>query len=352
MKKMLLEDYRPQLECVRAETKITKAKFPVIDIHTHMGKLVMGKKYKDLYDTKSHITKLNDLNVEHVVNLDGCYGKDFDNMMKKVSDYRDSISTFIWIDFSKFGTPEFEKETTEHILSSFHKGAKGIKMWKVISLEYKDEKGNYIRTDDPRMKFIYKLAAKLNLPILIHIADPTAFFKPVDENNERYEELKQNPSWSFCKEGLMSFEELLVMQENMIRNNKKTKFIIAHFGSYAENLDYVGKQLDKYPNMYIDTAARFSELGRVPYSARKFFIKYQDRILFGTDSTPLSYSEYLIAFRFLETFDECFYHHDEKDYPGQGRWYIYGISLPNKVLKKIYSQNAIKLLKLDLKNVV
>lgn len=340
-----LSEYRPHLECVRKESIITKAKFPVIDIHTHMGKLVLGDEYKGYYDTQGHVTKLREMNVEHIVNLDGGTSDDLDPMLEKTKGFEDVITTFIWIDFTNFGSAEFEKETTAHIKNAYRKGARGIKMWKVVSLEYKDEKGNYIRTDDHRLKFIYDLAAKLGIPILIHIADPVAFFKPVDRYNERYEELQQNPSWSFCQEGLMSFEELLQMQENMIRDNKKTKFIIAHFGSYAENLDYVGEQLDRYPNMYIDTAARFSELGRVPYSARKFFIKYQNRILFGTDSTPLNYSEYTTAFRFLETDDECFYHHDEKDYPGQGRWYIYGISLPDKVLKKIYYTNAMKILR-------
>lgn len=348
MRRMYLDEYKPKPECIRKLTPIIKAKFPVIDVHTHMGKLVLGDKYKKLYNTKSHVDALINLNVKHIVNLDGCYGKDLTKMLDKIGEYSHFITTFIWIDFTKFGCAEFEKETTEHIINSYHKGARGIKMWKVVSLEYKDEKGQFIRTDDKRLKFVYDLAAKLDVPILIHIADPVAFFKPVDRFNERFEELQQNPSWSFCKEGLMSFEELMTMQENMIKNNKKTKFIIAHFGSYSENLDYVGKQLDKYPNMFIDTAARFSELGRVPYSSRKFFIKYQDRILFGTDGNPLNYSEYNIGFRFLETFDECFYHHDEKDYPGQGRWYIYGISLPDKVLKKIYYQNAVKLLKISI----
>ena len=178
--------------------------------------------------------------------------------------------------------------------------------------------------------------------MLFHIADPVAFFRPIDRFNERYEELGAHPDWSFCSPELYSFEQLMDMQENLISSYPDTTFVIAHGGSYSENLGYVGGQLDKYPNMYIDIAARIAEFGRQPYASRKFFSKYADRILFGTDSTPLG-MDYPTYYRFLETWDEYFdYSHSE--IPNQGRWKIYGVGLEDQVLEKIYQLNAGKLL--------
>ena len=162
----------------------------------------------------------------------------------------------------------------------------------------------------------------------MHVADPAAFFTPKSEKNERWEERDVCPEWDFSDhEKYMSFEELMEMQENTVRSHPETTFVIAHVGSYAENLEWVSGQLEKYPNMYIDVAARLAELGRVPYSAKKFFVKHQDRILFGTDCTPLGMGYHKIYYRFFETKDEYFPYQPEGELPGQGRWAIYGLSL-------------------------
>lgn len=338
----------PKPQCITDQHPITQPKFPVVDIHTHLGKLVIGEDYKDQYNMEDYIKELKTYGVVHTVNLDGVWENDLDQMLDKVHPYEDFVTTFCWVDVTRIDDDNFEEWIVEHLHSAYEKGCRGIKMWKVISLNQKDKTGNYIRTDDNRLQIVYQTAAKLNMPVLIHIADPTAFFEEVNEENERYDELCENPDWQFGKPGQMSFKELIQMQDNMIEKNPQTTFIVAHVGSYAENLKHVAERLNRYPNMYVDIAARIAELGRVPYSARKFFIDYQDRILFGTDETPLDFAQYPICYRFLETYDEYFPYWEEGGFPGQGSWYIYGIGLPDDVLEKVYNKNAVKLLMLDL----
>lgn len=349
MKDLYLSDYQPKSQCITHETKIEHAKFNVIDIHQHLGKLVLGDNYKEVYELSNYLKELDTLNIKHVVNLDGVWGIDMDQMLNHTQSINSILTTFTWIDVSRIDDEDFDSYIKKHLYDAYSKGVRGIKMWKVISLNQKDKAGNYIRTDDSRLKVVYETAAELSIPILIHIADPVAFFDPINEENERYEELIENPDWSFGKEGQFSFLELMDMQDNMIRNNPNTTFIVAHFGSYAENLQHVSNRLDQFPNMFIDIAARIAELGRVPYSSRNFFIKYSSKILYGTDCTPINLNLNKKYFRFLETFDEYFEYQEDGETPGQGRWRIYGIGLPDEVLKDIYYRNACKILNLDIK---
>ena len=184
----------------------------------------------------------------------------------------------------------------------------------------------------------------MGLPITIHIADPIAFFEPIDGRNERYEELCEHPDWSFNGPGLFSFQELMRQQENLMRSNPGTTFIVAHVGSCAENLGFVSEQLDRYPNMYVDLAARFAELGRQPYTAARFLEQYADRVLFGSDFDPVDLGTYDISYRFLETKDEYFDYNPDGVIPTQGRWKICGVGLSSDALKKIYHDNALRLL--------
>ena len=341
MKDLLLKDYKPVPELVVSEHLITKPKFPVFDFHTHMGKLLLGPDYAKRYDSSEYLKKLNEKGIYKIVNLDGFWGDDLLDMVKKTKGFEEEIINFMWLDIDKMDEENFTGYVTTLIQECHRKGIKGIKMWKDISLYKRDKYGRPFRTDDSRLTCVYDLAAKLKLPILVHIGDPTAFFKPVDFHNERYDELCSNPEWQFGDSSkYLRFEELLQMQENMIKNNPATVFVVAHVGSYAENLEYVSEQLSKYPNMYVDIAARIAELGRVPYSAREFFIRHQDRILYGSDCSPIDLDMHNTTFRFLETFDEYFAYGNEDDVPGQGRWNIYGIGLPDEVLEKIYNKNA------------
>ncbi|MEE9466376.1 MAG: amidohydrolase family protein, partial [Candidatus Neomarinimicrobiota bacterium] len=220
-------------------------------------------------------------------------------------------------------------------------GARGLKIFKSLGLGYKDKKGNFIPIDDSRIDPIWAKCGELGIPVVIHVTDPKAFFTPIDRYNERYDELGQHPNWAFGGEEYPSKEELLAQRNRVIEKHPETIFIGAHFGNLPEDLGQVGQWLDQYPNFYVDIAARISELGRQPYTARRFFIKYQDRILFGTD-TPPDAEACRVHYRFLETDDEYF--DPTPAHKQQGRWMIYGLHLPDEVLEKVYNKNATKIL--------
>ena len=347
---LYLHEFNPISDLVLEEHILTCPKFPAIDMHGHMGAI-----YSDYIASLFRVNRANiheavemfkKHGIKKMVNLDGFWDGFANLTLETVFDslkaYDDFFITFVSVDTERAKKSGFEQYVRKHLKKSKELGAKGIKLFKTVSLMVYNDKnemvpGRNISIDDSRLKVIWETAAELDLPVLAHIGDPIGFFKPVDGRNEQYEQLIEHPEWSYASPGLYTFEECLAMQENLLRDNPKTTFIIPHFGSYPENLSYVGKCLDSYPNMYIDTAERIGELGRQPYSARKFFIKYQDRILFGSDAFPekmeLRYTNY---FRFFETWDEHF----------GGRWKLYGISLDDEILEKIYYKNAEKLLKL------
>jgi predicted TIM-barrel fold metal-dependent hydrolase len=343
MKDLLLSEYKPMSELRVEKHEIYKPKTPVIDIHTHMGSLLLGRDFDKKYNTDDFMEVLHKNGIVLSVNLDGSYGEETDRMLEKIKGYESRIINFGWVDTRDIDEPGFADATVKSIKEGYRKGLRGIKLWKYLSLGQKDRKGKYIAIDDDRLKPIWHTAAELGIPILIHIADPIAFFKEINGSNERFEQLVMHPDWSFSKPGLYGFDELMQQQESMLFKNPETKFIIAHFGSASEDLKFVARCLDAYPNMFIDTAARVAELGRQPYSSRDFFVKYQDRILFGTDFYPTEISAYDIYYRFLETKDEYF-DHEKGEISYFGRWKIYGIYLPDDVLEKVYYKNAARIL--------
>ena len=344
---MELKDYKPKSEVVSAKTVVNRAKFPVLDFHTHMGSLLLGDHYESVYETDKYVKHLKEYGVVHAVNLDGRYGAELERMLKKEGNFKSFFTPFMGIDFTNIDMPDFTKRTYDSMIDAYEKGARGVKLWKDITL-YKR-----IRTDDHKLDVIYETAAELDIPVLMHIGDPVAFFRKKDQFNERYEELDQNPEWDYSDTSIYpSFNEMMEMQENTILRHPNTKFVIAHVGSYAENLPWVRDQLFKHSNMYIDLAARVAELGRVPYSSRKLLTDCRKRILFGTDTTPLSYKYYPVLYRFLETKDESFpYQPEDEEIPGQGRWAIYGIHLADETLRSIYYENACSLLRIDPKEI-
>ncbi|HFQ93162.1 MAG TPA: amidohydrolase, partial [Anaerolineae bacterium] len=221
-------------------------------------------------------------------------------------------------------------------------GADGLKIWKPFGLSVRDEHGRLVPVDDERLTPLWETAAELRKPVMIHVADPVAFFDPLTPQNERWEELHAHPDWQFPSPPYPAFRDIMAQLENLVTRHPGATFIGAHVGCYAENLGWVSRLLDKCPNFYVDISARLGELGRQPYTARRFCLKYADRILFGTDAGP-SLPAYHIAYRFLETDDEYF-NYDLSDPPTQGRWRIYGLFLPDEALEKIYSLNARRLL--------
>lgn len=333
MKDILLSEFMPKSELIVSQTEITGPKYPVIDFHTHVSPR------KREYCISKEMKALNDHGVAAIVNLDGFWDERLDYTIEETKEHEDEIVVFASVDITRIDQPDFGQYVVDTIKKAHRKGAQGLKFFKDVSLKNKDSHGNYIRIDDERLNPIWETAAELKLPILIHIADPVAFFKPVDRYNERYEDLLVRPDWSFYGEEFFTFDELMEMQQRLLARHPDTTFVVAHCGSYSENLKFVSEQLEKYPNMYIDIAARIREIGRQPYTAREFFIKYQDRIVFGTDMSPGS-RPYPYYYRCLETSDEYF------NYSGSAKashWKIYGIGLPDEVLKKVYYENAVKL---------
>ncbi|HHT64783.1 MAG: amidohydrolase family protein [Caldicoprobacterales bacterium] len=336
--------YEPISELCVKQTDITHPKYPVIDMHTHFGPMLRGDGYVDMYDTAETVEKLKKAGVRKVLTLELLWEKGYDRLLEKIHPYEDFILSFGSVDYSRLDEPGFESMVWKTVNDLKSKGAKGLKIWKDLTFYMKDKSDQYIPVDDKRLQCIWQASAELDMPILIHIGDPPPFFKPVDRFNEGYESLVDHPEWSFTEPGMFNFEQLMEQQQHLLEENPDTTFVIAHVGSYAENLEFVGKCMDRYPNMYTDIAARLYQLGRQPYTAKKFFEKYADRIMFGTDYMAGGNPEdtYPAHYRFLETFDEYFEHPDGN----LGWWRIYGIGLSDDILKKIYYENAERILKL------
>jgi len=233
----------------------------------------------------------------------------------------------------------FVEETLDVMNDHVERGARGLKILKELGLHYRDSRGALVRLDDEGLAPIWEEAGRLGIPVLMHQADPSAFFDPVTLENEHYESLKKYPSWSFCDPKFPRKTELLERRNRVIRRHPGTRFMLPHVANLAEDLGSVGRLLDENRNVYIDFSARLDELGRQPYSAREFMIKYSDRIYFGTDM-PASVEMYRCYFRFLETYDEAFIPPDYDGTFDRFRWAICGVGLPDDVLKKIYYENV------------
>jgi predicted TIM-barrel fold metal-dependent hydrolase len=242
------------------------------------------------------------------------------------------------VDWERADEPDFGLKCAQELENSVKAGAQGLKVYKTLGLSIRDSVGKLLALDDPRFAPIWETAGNLNIPVMIHSSDPVAFFQPLDGNNERYEELVNRPDWHFYGKDFPPSMILIERFLRLVERHPQTNFIGSHVMSYAENLGFVAQALDRYPNLYVDMTERIGELGRQPYSARKFLIQHADRVLFGSDYPP-NKDIYRTNFRFLETDDEYF------DYGrNQGRWRIYGVYLPDEALRKIYYETACKLI--------
>jgi predicted TIM-barrel fold metal-dependent hydrolase len=222
-------------------------------------------------------------------------------------------------------------------------GARGLKVWKDLGLGVTDASERFVLPDDPRLGALWETAGRLGVPVAIHTADPVAFFDPVDQRNERLEELLARPEWSFCDPKYPSFDRLMAALEAVVAAHPATTFIGLHAGCYAEDLGWVSRMLDSYANFHIDIAARIAELGRQPRASRNLMLRHPGRVLFGTDEIPPNRSAYEVYFRFMETPDECFPYSPE-DPPTSGRWRISALDLPAAILRQVYSDNARRLI--------
>jgi predicted TIM-barrel fold metal-dependent hydrolase len=341
---MLLESYRPKSQLVTKETIVNKPRYPVIDAHNHLGERFgagwINRPVNELIEV------LDQARVRLFVDLDGGWGEDIldTHIQKYKIVYPGRFQVFGGVNWEMWNSlrEEFPQWAASRLFAQKERGAEGVKIWKNLGLTVCDHTGKLISVDDPCLDPIWVTAGELKLPVMIHVADPVAFFDSLDETNERWEELSANPDWQFASPPYPSFLSIIEGFANLVRRHSKTIFIGAHVGCYAENLRWVSSLMDECPNFYVDISARIGELGRQPYSAREFFMEHSDRILFGIDMGP-NPAEYRIAYRFMETDDEYF-NYNAAEIPKQGRWQIYGLKLPDNILRKVYYQNAEKLL--------
>ena len=329
---------------------LTRAKFPVVDIHTH-PRLRLHHSSEQL---DAFVELMNQQNIAICVSLDGRLAENFHEHADYLWDkHLMRFVIFANIDWQGDGQteepatwdchrPDFGRRMAKALGEAKLQGVSGLKIFKQLGLGYRNPDGSWISIDDPRWDPIWEACGQLGLPVLIHTADPAAFFLPVDETNERWEELNRHPEWSFFGNSFPSRNSLLAARNRVIARHPKTLFIGAHVANNPEDLHTVGIWLEKYPNLYVGIASRIAELGRQPYTARRFFLRYSDRILFGTDG-PRTGDRLYLHWRFLETYDE-FFPYAENPFPPQGMWNIYGLGLPDEVLRKIYYQNAARII--------
>lgn len=336
-KTILLKDFHPETALHAAAHEIQRAKFPVIDVHTHTNDAVgIG----DPVDPKEMVARMDRNNVKTIVILTGMWGDKLQKIVDEmVKPYPGRFMVFTQFDWSKINDPNFSELMVRQLDDSVARGARGLKVLKELGLGVRDASGKLLTIDDPRLDPVWEECARLGIPVFIHVADPEAFFHPIDASNERYEELIEHPDWSFYGPQFPTMPELLAQRDRMFAKHPHTTFVALHFGSWPENLDFVEQTLAKFPNVMIETGAREGELGRQPRRTRQIFMKYPDRIMFGTDegAGDAMYRNY---FRWLETNDEYFPY---AQYPAQGRWMIYGLGLPDEVLEKVYHRNAERL---------
>jgi predicted TIM-barrel fold metal-dependent hydrolase len=357
-----LSEYQPKSMLHVRETRVERARFPLIDIHTHISVSAKSEHGVDIGAERNYLGTPEELlpvmdrkNIRSMVNLTGGFGNGLTDVISKYDRrFPDRFYSFAEPSYARFLEPNYPRLQTEAIETAHRAGAKGLKILKTLGLYLRENitSGKLVKIDDARFDPMWDACGQLNMPVAIHVSDPIAFFTPTDRYNERYEELNNHPDWSFYGHDFPSNAELLDARNRVFARHPKTQFIALHAGNFAEDLGNVADSLDRYPNMSIDIAARIGELGRQPRTARRFFDKYQDRILFGTDATPhgdetpqqvFNDKLYEIYYRFLETGDEYF-DYAPANVPPQGRWRIYGIELPEAILKKVYNGNAARLL--------
>jgi uncharacterized protein len=335
-KTVLLRDFKPVSMLHVPVHQVEKAKFYVIDVHNHVND---AARIDDHMPPEQVIKIMDATNVKTIVILTGMWGDKLQAVIDEmVKPYPGRFMVFTQIDWSKIDDPDFSDEMVKQIDDAVSRGARGLKLLKELGLGVRDKAGKLIAVDDPRLDPAWEECARLGIPVFIHTGDPEAFFHPIDATNERYEELIEHPDWSFYGRDYPSFESLLEARNRVFAKHPHTTFVSLHMG-WPENLDWVSKMLDQHPNAMVEFGAREAELGRQPRRTRELFLKYQDRVMFGTDNS-LTEELYRNNFRFLETADEYF---DYWGAPGQGRFEISGLNLPDPVLEKVYHKNAERL---------
>lgn len=344
-----LREFLPEPSLRVKSSEIHQAKFPIVDVHTHFR----VRRADDPESLKNFVQLMDRRGIAVCVSLDGGTGdalREHCRQLEAAAPGR--FLVFATLDFRQDGIedrpetwacnrPDFVRDSVERLRQAAADGAVGLKLFKDFGLTYRDAQGRLLQVDDERFDPIWQVCGDLGLPVLMHTADPSAFFRPIDAKNERYEELARRPEWSFYGKDFPSRESLHEARNRVIARHPNTIFIAAHLANDGEDLAQVSAWLDQYPNLYVELASRISELGRQPYTSRRFLTRYRDRILFGTDG-PWPEERIVQYVRFLETDDEYF-PYSERPFPPQGFWRIYGVYLDDETLKAIYHGNAMRL---------
>ncbi len=360
-----LKDFQPKSMLRVPATVVPRARMPFIDFHTHLGfraagtgGVPQGEEMRFLAPPSELLPVMDQVNLRTMINLTGGVGA---GLQQSIARYQTAhpgrFLTFCEPRFAQAADATYPRDQADAIEQAHRAGARGLKVLKTLGLYLREQvtSGPLVKVDDRRFDPMWEACAARRMPVAIHVSDPDAFFLPTDRFNERFEELNNHPDWSFHGRDFPQSRELLEARNRVFARHPKTQFVALHVGHNAEDLAYVSECLDRHPNMHVEMGARVGELGRQPRAARRFFDRYQDRILFGTDAVPHGTQTpqqifgaplYEIYFRFLETEDEYF------DYapaptPPQGRWRIYGIGLPDPILRKVYYDNAARLLGLS-----
>jgi predicted TIM-barrel fold metal-dependent hydrolase len=350
VKDLPLSQFMPKSNLRTTLTDVRQAAFPVVDVHTHFR--IRLNEDKDSLDRFVQLMDRNQIAI--CCSLDGTLGEGLDRHIEYLwKQYESRFVIFCNIDWQGRGQldkpetlachqPDFVRNVCESLRAARQRGVSGLKVFKQLGLGYRNPDNSFVAIDDPRWDPIWKTCGELGIPVIMHTADPSAFFQPIDATNERYEELARHPEWAFPADQFPTRESLHQARNNIIQRHRNTTFIAAHLGNDGEDLQQTAAWLEAYPNLVVEFASRISELGRQPYSAREFITKYSDRILFGTDG-PWPEERIRLYWRFLETRDQYF-PYSEKPIPPQGLWQIHGIGLDRDVLKKVYLTNAVRVI--------
>ena len=339
---MDIGEYSPTSTLVVSENPTYKSKFPFVDVHSHHWDMPV----KNL---STLVSEMDSLNMGYLINLSGSGFGVFSgkqglmdlNLTKSLENvnenYPDRFGVFLNLDLAKIDNPDFEKNNIIQLENAVNQGVIGLKIYKNLGLTLRDSRNIRVPVDDDRLSHIWETCARLNIPVLIHSGEPKAFFDPIDKFNERWLHAREKPSSFRPSDKYPSFDQVMYEQYQLFKKHPKTTFINAHFGWYANDLETLSKQLADLTNVYVEFGAVINELGRQPNTAKRFFEDYQDRILFGKDIYKMD--EYYIYFQVLETDDEYIEYYRKR----HGLWRLYGLNLPDEILKKVYFKNALKI---------
>ena len=332
---LTFEEYNPPSTLVVPAHPLTRARFPFIDVHSH----TFNAYTMTAEQAAALVREMDALNMKTMVNLSGGWGDSLAVGLRNMKGrFPTRFITFANIDFRNIDQPDFGARAAAQLERDVRSGAQGLKIFKTLGMDLRDQSGKRVPTDDPRLDPIWRKAGDLKIPVLIHTGDPAPFWQPHDRNNERWLELKEFPNRARPADKYPPFDSIMAEQQRLFGKHPNTVFINAHLGWYGNDLGKLGQLLDRYPNMYTEIGAVLAELGRQPRMARAFLTKYQDRVLFGKDL--YNQAEYHTYFRVLETADEYFDYYRRR----HAFWKMYGLDLPDDVLKKLYYRNALRII--------